>query len=128
MARRLRLGLDREEGLMESQLESSPAVSRRRFVQSAAIAAAGVTGTLAGPSRSLAHGDHGEQRPDVVPPNPNPGGIQIPDGPQIHVWMPGDPSVPLPFSGATPMGFDVDPSTIIDFRASPPWRSMPARR
>jgi hypothetical protein len=101
---------------MESQVGSAPGLSRRRFVQTAAIAAAGVTGSLAGPSRGLAHDDHGEHRGAVVPPKPIPGGIQIPGGPQFHVWVPGDPSVTLPFSGATPMGFDVDPSTITDFR------------
>jgi hypothetical protein len=101
---------------MESQLESSPALSRRRFVQTAALAAAGVTGSLAAPSRGLAHGDHGHHPGAVVPPTPIPGGIQIPGGPQIHVWAPGDPSVTLPFSGSTLMGFDVDPSTMTDFR------------
>jgi hypothetical protein len=50
----------------------------------------------------------------VVPPKPIPGGIQIPKGPQIHVWQAGDPSVTLPFSGATLMGLDVEPSTITD--------------
>jgi hypothetical protein len=99
---------------MESELESAPALSRRRFVQTAAIAAAGVTGSLAAPGRVLAHGDGA--RPAAVPPEPIPGGIQIPDGPQIHVWGPGDPSVTLPFTGSTLMGFDVDPSTITDFR------------
>jgi hypothetical protein len=83
---------------MESQLESSPALSRRRFVQTAAVAAAGVTGSLAAPSRGLAHGDPGRHQQAVLPPMPIPGGIQIPGGPQIHVWAPGDPSVTLPFS------------------------------
>src|SRR4051795_11983877 len=116
MARELKLDLNREEGQMESQLESSPALSRRRFVQTAAIAAAGVTGSLAAPSRGLAHGGQGHQQHAVVPPTPIPGGIQIPGGPQIHVWAPGDPAVTLPFSGLTLMGFDVDPSTFTDRR------------
>jgi hypothetical protein len=60
--------------------------------------------------------DDGDDRDDVVPPKPIPGGIQIPGGPQIHVWQPGDPSVTLPFSGATLMGFDVEPTTITDRR------------
>jgi hypothetical protein len=51
-----------------------------------------------------------------VPPTPIPGGIQIPGGPLIHVWAPGDPSVTLPFSQSTLMGFDVEPSTITDRR------------
>ena len=45
-----------------------------------------------------------------------PGGIQIPGGPQIHVWQPGDASVTLPFSHSTRIGFDVDPGTITDRR------------
>jgi hypothetical protein len=104
---------------MDLQLESVPALSRRRFFHGAAVAAAGVAGPLAWPARGIAgddDGDHGDHGRAVVPPKPIPGGIQIPDGPQIHVWAPGDPSVTLPFSGGMPMGFDVDPSTITDFR------------
>jgi hypothetical protein len=100
---------------MRSQLERVPAVSRRRFMQTAAIGAAGVMGSFTGPEAGLAHGDD-FPRGRVVPPKPIPGGIQIPDGPQFHVWAPGDPSVTLPFSGASLMGFDVDPSTITDFQ------------
>jgi hypothetical protein len=95
--------------------ENASTLSRRRFVQTAAVAAAGATGALALPARgSASGGEHDEAA--VVPPKPIPGGIQIPGGPVIHVWQPGDPSVTLPFSGATPMGFDVEPSTIGDFR------------
>jgi hypothetical protein len=101
---------------MEFQVDGAPAVSRRRFVQTAAMAAAGLSGSLAAPSRVLAHGGDGDDDRAAVPPKPIPGGIQIPDGPQIHVWAPGDPSVTLPFSGGTLMGFDVDPSTMTDFR------------
>jgi hypothetical protein len=100
---------------MELQLESASALSRRRFVQTAAVAAAGVTGSLAWPARAAA-ADDGDGPEAVVPPKPIPGGIQIPKGPQIHVWQPGDPSVTLPFSGATLMGFDVEPTTITDRR------------
>jgi hypothetical protein len=109
------MDLDREEGRMKSQLEKVPAVSRRRFMQTAAIGAAGVMGSLTGPVPGVAHGDD-FPRDCVVPPKPVPGGVQIPDGPQIHVWAPGDPSVTLPFSGGTLMGFDVDPGTITDFQ------------
>jgi hypothetical protein len=100
---------------MELELHSASTLSRRRFVQTAAGAAAGVTGSLAGPVRGAASGgDH--HGPRAVPPKPIPGGIQIPDGPQIHVWQPGDPSVTLPFTQSTLMGFDFDPDTITDFR------------
>jgi hypothetical protein len=51
----------------------------------------------------------------VPVPKPIPGGIQIPDGPQFHVWVPGPPEITLPFSGATLQGLDVDASTITDF-------------
>jgi hypothetical protein len=101
---------------MKSQLENVPAVSRRRFMQTAAVGAAGVMGSLAGSEPALAHGDDDAPRDRVVPPKPIPGGIQIPDGPLIHVWAAGDPSVTLPFSGGTLMGFDVDPCTITDFQ------------
>src|SRR3954452_19210203 len=100
---------------MKPQLEQAPAVSRRRFMQTAGVGGAGVMGSLTGPETALAHGDD-FPRDRVVPPKPIPGGIQIPDGPQFHVWAPGDPSVTLPFSGTTLMGFDVDPDTITDFR------------
>jgi hypothetical protein len=102
---------------MELQRERLSALNRRRFFQGAAVAAAGVTGSLAWPARGVAGDDgHGDHERAFVPPKPIPGGIQIPGGPQIHVWAPGDPSVTLPFTGSTPMGFDVDPSAITDFR------------
>jgi hypothetical protein len=101
---------------MDLPLESASALSRRRLFQGAAVTAAGLTGSLAWPTRGLAHDGHDEHERAVVPPRPIPGGIQIPDGPLIHVWSPGDPSVTLPFSATTLMGFDVDPSTITDFR------------
>ena len=100
---------------MELQLESASPLSRRRFVQAAATAAVGVTGSLAWPAGAAAW-HHGDRRGAVVPPRPIPGGIQIPGGPQIHVWQPGDPSVTLPFSQATLMGFDVEPGTLTDRR------------
>jgi hypothetical protein len=100
---------------MKLQLESASALSRRRFVQTAATAAVGATGSLAWPAGAAAK-DAGRRPRSLVPPKPLPGGIQIPGGPQIHVWQPGDPAVTLPFSHATLMGFDVDPSTITDRR------------
>jgi hypothetical protein len=100
---------------MEAQLDGVPTLSRRRFVQTAAAAAA--TGSLIGPARAVAWGgDHDHRQRAAVPPTPIPGGIQIPNGPQIHVWAPGDPAVTLPFSGLTLMGFDVEPSTFTDRR------------
>ena len=98
---------------MEPALRSASSLSRRRFVQTAAVAAAGVTGSFALPARSHAWG--GGEGP-VVPPKPIPGGVTLPNGTQLHVWQPGDPSVTLPFSHSTLKGFDLDPSTITDFR------------
>lgn len=100
---------------MGSTLHSTP-ISRRRFVQTATAAAAGVTGaTLARPARAAAWGGE-SHRQSVVPPTPIPGGVTPPNHTQIHLWPAGDPTVKLPFSHNTLRGFDVDPSTITDFR------------
>ena len=100
---------------MGSMLHSA-SISRRRFVQTATAAAAGVTGaTLARPARAAAW-RHEPHRQAVVPPTPIPGGVTPPNHTQIHLWPPGDPTVTLPFSHNTLRGFDVDPSTITDFR------------
>jgi hypothetical protein len=97
---------------MEPTLREASTLSRRRFVQTAAVAAAGVTGSFALPARSRAWGGGGP----VVPPKPIPGGVKLPNGTQLHVWQPGDPTVTLPFTHSTLKGFDLDPSTITDFR------------
>jgi hypothetical protein len=41
--------------------------------------------------------------------------MQVPNGPFIHVWVPGDPSVTLPFTLTALQGLDVEPGTILDF-------------
>jgi hypothetical protein len=95
---------------------SGASITRRRFVQTATAAATGVTGaTLVRPARAAAW-DHEPARQAVVPPNPIPGGVTPPNHAQIHLWPAGDPAVTLPFSHGTLKGFDVDPSTITDFR------------
>ena len=102
---------------MEPQLYKASTLSRRRFVQTAAVAAAGLTGSLAGPvSGSAWGGGHEDDERAVVPPKPIPGGNKLPNGFVIHGWQPGDPTVTLPFSHSTLKGFDLDPSTITDFR------------
>jgi hypothetical protein len=90
-------------------------LTRRAVVKGAAGAAAGLTAAAAGPHYALAHGD---KHRDVatVPPEPIPGGIELAPGQVIHVWAPGDPAVTLPFTGATLQGFDVEPTTIRDFK------------
>ena len=98
---------------MERERIGASALSRRRFVQAAAVAAAGgVSGPLAWPARAAADNGGDGDRNSVVPPQPIPGGFL----PGIHVWVPGDPGVTLPFSKTTLMGFDVDPTTIFDFQ------------
>jgi hypothetical protein len=101
---------------MEPAAHGASTISRRRFVQVAATAAAGVTGaTLARPAPSAA-ACAGQEHQVIAAPKPIPGGVVLPDGTQIHVWPAGDPTVTLPFTGGTLRGFDVDPSTITDFR------------
>ena len=98
---------------MELERVGASALNRRRFVQAAAVAAAaGVTGPLGWPARAAADNGGDEDRTSVVPPQPIPGGFF----PGVHIFIPGDPSVTLPFSKTTLMGFDVDPTTIFDFR------------
>jgi hypothetical protein len=101
---------------MGPTLPDASTISRRGFVKTAATAAAGVTGAaLAKPARTAAWTcDH--HRRAVVPPKPIPGGVTLPSGTQIHVWPAGDPAVSLPFTHSRLRGFDVDPSTITDFR------------
>jgi len=101
---------------MKPELHKASTISRRRFVQTAAAAAAGVTGSLAAPAAGVAWDRGHEHRMPVVPPKPIPGGPTLPTGLQIHGWQPGDPTVTLPFSHSTLKGFDLDPSTITDFR------------
>ena len=95
------------------------ALDRRKFVLgAAAVAGAGLSG-LARPSSVAAAPTVGPHR-NLTPPNPIPGGA-FDVGPPlglIHVFVPGDPSVTLPFSGGSPMGFDVEPGTITDFNGS----------
>jgi hypothetical protein len=70
---------------------------------------------LLGPARTSASGGQ-HHRQAVVPPKPIPGGVTPPNHAQIHIWPAGDPAATLPFSHGTLKGFDVDPSTITDFR------------
>lgn len=95
-----------------------PAINRRRFVQAAVVAATGATGATgslawAPADAAAARGEAGNG-PAAVPPMPIPGGLVPMPGKQIHVFLPGNPSVTLPFSHSTLMGFDVEPSTITD--------------
>lgn len=52
--------------------------------------------------------------------NPSPlpvaGGIQLPDGPLIHVFAPGPESVTFPYSKLQLQGRNVEPATLTNFR------------
>jgi hypothetical protein len=99
---------------MQPDSHQASTISRRRFVQTAATAATGLT--LARPAGALAWNHEHDSRA-VVPPKPIPAVVTLPNGMQIHVGPPaGDPTVTLPFTHTTLRGFDVDPSTITDFR------------
>lgn len=51
----------------------------------------------------------------MPPPEPIPGGFQIPDGPLLHAFVPGPENLTFPFSGLQAQGLNVEPSTITDF-------------
>jgi hypothetical protein len=93
---------------------AGPGLSRRKFLTRGAAMAAGVAtaSAWAGPAEAAER-----RRPARrVPPMPIPGGLKVGPDVQIHVWAPGDPGVTLPFSKAPLGGFDVEPTTIMDFR------------
>jgi hypothetical protein len=97
-----------------SAVEDGASVDRRRFIlgTAGALAAAGFSGPLA--ESASAH-----SRRKVVPsPEPIPGGLPVglpPPYDLIHIFLPGPPTVTLPFSGLQLQGLDVEPTTITDF-------------
>jgi hypothetical protein len=94
-------------------------LDRRKLVLGATgtLASAGIAKTLVWPAGGRAAASPSGR--GVLPaPNPIPGGIDLGGGLVIHVFAPGDPSVTLPFTGATLQGFDVEPGTITDFKGS----------
>jgi hypothetical protein len=102
-------------------IPEAAAVDRRRFVVGAAGAVAGAgLATLARPSSGSAVSSRSLATGPVTPPNPIPGGA-FDVGPPLgllHVFVPGDPSITLPFTGVTLGGYDVEPGTITNFRGS----------
>jgi hypothetical protein len=52
--------------------------------------------------------------PHIVAPKPIPGGLQVRDGSQIHVWAPGPQGEQLPYTKLTMQGLHVEPSTMTD--------------
>jgi hypothetical protein len=92
-------------------------ISRRHLFKYGAYAGAAATVGPTLPGLTTAAHAHGHGLPRVLPaPKPIPGGIQIPGGPLIHVFVPGPEDETLPFSGLQLMGFDVEPSVITDYR------------
>jgi hypothetical protein len=91
-------------------------VDRRGFIlgSAGALATAGLAGPLAQP---VSAGSRRKRR--VVPsPEPIPGGLPVglpPPYDLIHIFLPGPPTVTLPFTGSQLQGLDVEPTTITDF-------------
>jgi hypothetical protein len=88
-------------------------LTRRAVVQGAVGAAAGFAAALGAPPHAVAR-DHAD-RDLPLPPEPIPGGLEVAPGQVIPVWAPGSPDITLPFTGSTPQGLDVEPTTIKDF-------------
>lgn len=89
-----------------------PLVGRRRFFLSGAGALIGIGATT--PALALAAAHDGGGCPLQPLPKPIPGGLD--PGANVHAFVPGPPTITLPFSGLTLQGLDVEPSTITDFR------------
>jgi hypothetical protein len=87
-----------------------------------AVASAGLVQTIAWAAPAGAdQGDNENgrgRRGTGTAPNPIPGGFEVAPGVVLHVFGPGDPGVTLPVSGLPLGGFDVEPTTITDFRGS----------
>jgi hypothetical protein len=85
-------------------------LSRRKFVMATAgaVAGAGLAKSFVVPEVAGASGFGA-----LPPPEPIPGGPDLP--PVIHIFLPGDPSVTLPFSGLPLEGLDVEPATVTNF-------------
>jgi hypothetical protein len=98
--------------------DAAPSVDRRRFILGAAGAVA--TAGLAGPLADSASATKTRRRRKVVPsPEPIPGGLPVglpPPYDLVHIFLPGPPSVTLPFSGLQLQGLDVEPTSITDFK------------
>jgi hypothetical protein len=105
-----------EEGAMHAGPTAQPrarTISRRNLFKYGA--ATGAAATVAATTPAASAHTHGVPR--VLPaPTPIPGGVQIPGGPLLHVFLPGPPEVTLPFTGTQLQGLDVEPAVITDYR------------
>jgi hypothetical protein len=93
-------------------------VNRRRFLSAAGTATGASVASLAWPPAAVSEVSTLSRKRTSPAPSPIPGGIQLTPELVIHVFGAGDPSVTLPFTGITLQGFDVEPSTITDFKGS----------
>jgi len=99
---------------MSQSRDAGCGIDRRRFVLGAgALASAGFVGIP-----SVAEARSRDDKRVLPAPEPVPGGSEFIPGRLFHVFIPGDPAVTLPFSGAPLGGFDVEPGTITDFNGS----------
>jgi hypothetical protein len=89
-------------------------VPRRRALVGTAATLAGAALAHSLSQTATADGPHSLPR-QLPAPKPIPGGTQIPNGPLLHVFLPGPPNITLPFTGLTLEGLNVEPSTITDF-------------
>ncbi|MPZ17354.1 MAG: hypothetical protein GEV06_05515 [Luteitalea sp.] len=101
-----------------SDMEVSP-FTRRTLFRSAAgtLAAAGAATALAWPRAASGNGNHHHHGPAPLP-SPIPGGLPVGPTGIIHVFLPGPPTITLPFTGLALQGLDVEPSTITNFRGA----------
>jgi hypothetical protein len=108
---------------MLSEHREACEIDRRKLILGAAgtLASAGLAKSLAWPSAGGAAVLSATQSGPLPAPDPIPGGLgpglPVPGG-IIHVFLPGPPSVTLPFSNTTLMGLNVEPSTITNFKGS----------
>jgi hypothetical protein len=102
-------------GVMGTDQGSRLRVDRRKFLTGAsgALATAGMANAIAGTASAAPSTEANEVR-FLPAPKPIPGGLDF--GQLIHLFLPGPNGVVLPFTGSPLGGFDVEPSTITDFR------------
>jgi hypothetical protein len=100
--------MGKEVGMNEA---TSMLVGRRRFFLSGAGALIGIGTATPALTEAAAH-DGGSRAPRPLP-KPIPGGLD--PGANVHAFVPGPPTITLPFSGLTLQGLDVEPSAITDF-------------
>ncbi len=100
--------------MVDDVIDGEARLDRRKLVLTGAgaIAAAGIGAVWPAAAKGEALAASPGRTP---PPSPIPGGVQIPDGPQIHIWLAGTETVKLPYSGSQLQGLNVDPSTITNF-------------